>query len=254
MGDTYSHYSQTVENYRRYRPHYPRQLVGWLKAECGLLPTQRIADIGAGTGLLTELLLEHGYQVYAVEPNPDMRLAAEHLLDSYPLFSSIAATAEATTLADHSVDMITVGNAFHWFKHEQARQEFSRILSPQGWVVLLWNLERNNGSPFAVAFEQFWQAHIDPSARFVPLSERKLPNYITQFFGADHFKHTSLDNYQVCDYDALKGLALSILKAPKAGDPRYPAMLDALKVVFDQYNQNGTVTLEYDTSIIYGQL
>jgi len=68
-------------------------------------------------------------------------LAAEYLLRAYPLFTSIAATAEATTLADHSVHMIIVGNAFHWFKHEQARQEFLRILIPPGWVVLVWNLE-----------------------------------------------------------------------------------------------------------------
>ena len=251
MADIYSHYSRIVENYRRYRPRYPHQLVEWLKAECGLSPAQSVADIGAGTGLMAELFLKNGNHVYGVEPNLEMRLAAEYLLRAYPLFTSIAATAEATTLADHSVHMIIVGNAFHWFKHEQARQEFLRILIPHGWVVLVWNLERNNGSPFAVAFEQFWQKYIDPSARF---SERKRPDYITQFFSADNLKEKSLDNYQVCDFETLKGLVLSFLKTPQADDPRYPAMLDELKAIFNQYPEDGTVTLEYDTAILYGQL
>jgi ubiquinone/menaquinone biosynthesis C-methylase UbiE len=210
-----------------------------------------VADIGAGTGLLAELFLKNGNHVYGVEPNADMRSAAEDLLGSYPLFTSIAATAEATTLANHSVHLITAGNAFHWFNHEQARQEFWRILIPQGWVVLVWNLERNNGSPFAVAFEQFWQTYIDPSARF---SKRQRPDYLTQFFGADNLKEKTLDNYQVCDFEALKGLALSFLKTPQANDPRHPVMLAELQAIFNRYQEGGTVTLEYDTQVVYGQL
>lgn len=251
MTDTYSHYSRIVENYSRYRPHYPRQLIDWLKTECSLSPTHVVADIGAGTGQMAELFLENGNRVYAVEPNLEMCSAAKNLLRSYPLFTSIAATAEATTLSDHSVQIITVGNAFHWFKHDQVRREFLRILLPQGWVVLTWNLERNNGSPFAMAFERFWQTHIDPSARF---ARRRRPDYITQFFGSDHLKEKNLDNYQICDFEILKGLALSFLKTPQADDPRYPAMLAELKAIFDQYQADGTVTLEYDTAIFYGQL
>jgi len=251
MEDSYSHYSRIVENYSRYRPHYPDQLVVWLQDECGFSPHQIVADIGSGTGLLAELFLKNGHQVYGVEPNEEMRQAAEYLLRSYPLFTSVAGTAEMTSLADHSVDMITVGNAFHWFKHEQARQEFLRILNPQGWVVLVWNLERNSGSPFAVAFERFWQKHIDPAARF---SKRQRPDYVTRFFGIDNLKEKTLDNYQVCDFETLKGLALSFLKAPQPEDPRYAAMVDELQAIFSQYQEGGTVTLEYDTQVVYGQL
>ncbi len=118
MEDTYSRFSRGVENYIRYRPRYPQQLVDLLKAECGLSPAHIVTDIGSGTGLLTELFLKNGNQVYGVEPNLEMRSAAESLLRSHPLFTSIAGTAEATTLANHSVHLITVGQAFHWFKHE----------------------------------------------------------------------------------------------------------------------------------------
>ncbi|MBI3242074.1 MAG: methyltransferase domain-containing protein [Chloroflexi bacterium] len=254
MDDTYSHYSPIVENYRRYRPRYPQQLVEWLKTECGLLPTHRVTDIGAGTGQLTELFLQNGNPVYAVEPNAEMRAAAAEHLRGYPGFTSLGATAEVTTLGSQSVDFIVVGNAFHWFNHAQVRPEFLRVLRPGGWVVLVWNLERNNGSPFAKAFEQFWQKHIDPAARFARLSERKRSDYITQFFGPANLKEKSLDNYQVCNFEALKGLTQSFLKAPQTDDPRYPAMLGELKAIFDQYQKAGTVTLEYDTAISYGQL
>jgi ubiquinone/menaquinone biosynthesis C-methylase UbiE len=254
MQDSYSHYSRIVENYGRYRPRYPQQLMELLKAECGLSPVHVIADVGAGTGQMAELFLKNGNPVYAVEPNAEMRQVAEKLLGIYPAFTSIDATAEATTLADHSIQMITVGNAFHWFNHDLVRQEFLRILIPAGWVILTWNLERNNGSPFAVAFEQFWQTYIDPAAHFRRFSERKRPDYLTRFFGDEKLKATSLDNYQVCDYDALQGVTLSTLKAPQPDDPRYPAMLTELQAIFDQYQENGTVTLEYDTAVVYGQL
>ena len=254
MTDTFSQYSRTVGYYSRYRPRYPQALIEWLTAAGALSPAQVIADIGSGTGQMTELLLKHGNPVYAIEPNVDMRRVAEQELRAYPRLTSLAATAEATTLPDHSVHLITVGNAFHWFDHPRTRAEFLRILVLHGWVVLAWNLERNNGSPFAIAFEQFWQRSIDPAARFQRFSERKRPDYLAQFFGVENIKETSLDNYQVCDFDALKGVTLSTLKAPQPEDPRYPVMLAELEALFNQYQENGVVTLEYDTALVYGQL
>ncbi|HEX2698169.1 MAG TPA: class I SAM-dependent methyltransferase [Anaerolineales bacterium] len=254
IDDTFSQYSRTVEYYGRYRPRYPQTLIEWLKAECAFTPLQVVADIGSGTGQMTELFVKHGNPVYAIEPNADMRAVAERELDTYPRLTSLSATAEETTLPDHSVHLITVGNAFHWFKHDQVQKEFRRILIARGWVVLAWNLERNNGSPFASAFEEFWKKHIDPAARFEGFRARNHPDYIFQFFDGDHFKEKSLDNYQVCDFEALKGLALSFLKAPQADDPRHPAMLAELKEIFDRNQINGGVTLEYDTAIYYGQL
>jgi ubiquinone/menaquinone biosynthesis C-methylase UbiE len=252
MEDNYSRFSHVADHYARYRPRYPHEMIDLLKVECGLSPAHVVADIGSGTGLLTELFLQHGNRVYGIEPNAEMRAAAEHHLRDYRGFTSIAATAEATTLADHSVDMITAGQAFHWFDHEAARQEFSRILVPQGWIVLVWNLERSDGSPFAGAFEQFWQKYIDPSKTFS--SERKRPAYITRFFEAGHVEEQDLDNYQVCDFEALKGRVLSASRAPREDDPRYPAMLDELAAMFSQYQKDGTVRIEYDTKVLYGQL
>ena len=254
MSDTYGQYSRTIEYYRRYRPRYPQTLIEWLKSEFALSLEHIIADIGSGTGQMTELFLRNGNIVYSIEPNADMRRAAEQDLRTYSNLKSLDATAEATTLPDSSVHLITVGNAFHWFNHSQTRKEFFRILKPRGWVILAWNLERNNGSPFAMTFEGFWQKHIDPAARFKRAGERKVSDNVIQFFGADNVKEISFDNYQVCDFEALKGVALSFLKAPQPEDPRYPIMLGELKELFNQHQENGVVTLEYDTAVSYGQL
>lgn len=93
MADTFSQYSRTVEYYSRYRPRYPQALLGWLRAECALSSAQVIADIGSGTGQMTELLLRHGNAVYAIEPNADMRQAAERALRAYPRLTSLGAAA-----------------------------------------------------------------------------------------------------------------------------------------------------------------
>ena len=127
-------FSSRAENYIKYRPRYPQAIIDLLQRECYLTTTAVIADIGSGTGLLTEVFLNSGHRVLGVEPDPEMRAAAQRLWQGYPRFTSIAATAEATSLADHSVDVVTVGQAFQRFDREQARREFLRILVPQGWA------------------------------------------------------------------------------------------------------------------------
>ncbi|HJT58739.1 MAG TPA: class I SAM-dependent methyltransferase [Ktedonobacteraceae bacterium] len=153
-------FSRRVANYLKYRPRYPQAIIEILKRECHLTQDMLIADIGSGTGMLTEVFLINGNRVFDIEPDPEMRAAAEYVLRKYPTFTSIAASAEATSLADHSIDVITVGQAFHWFDRERARKEFARILIPEGWVVLVWNHQKTAGTPFLVALEQFWQTYL----------------------------------------------------------------------------------------------
>ncbi len=155
MENALPHFSRRVENYIKYRPRYPQTIIALLQRECHLTTTAVIADIGSGTGLLTEVFLKNGHRVFGVEPDSEMRAAAEYLLQRYRHFTSISATAEATTLADHSVDVVTAGQAFHWFDREQARREFLRILVPNGYVVLVWNIQRTAGTPFLAALEHF---------------------------------------------------------------------------------------------------
>src|SRR3954466_8235757 len=130
-------FSSRVDNYVRFRPGYPKEILATLKSECGLNARSVIADIGSGTGKLTELFLANGNPVFGVEPNQDMREAGERLLKAFPKFTSVGATAEETTLANASVDFIVAGQAFHWFDRARCHQEFARILKSNSWVVLV---------------------------------------------------------------------------------------------------------------------
>src|ERR1700722_13943261 len=127
-----SRFSKRVENYVRYRPGYPAEVLKVLKKECRLLPSHALADIASGTGIWTRLLLENRNSVFGVEPNAEMRHAGERLLEAFAGFTSVAGTAEATTLADQSVDFVTAAQAAHWFDRGRARREFGRILKPGG--------------------------------------------------------------------------------------------------------------------------
>ena len=113
--DPTQRFSSRVDNYVRYRPGYPSAILDLLRKECGLTPKSVIADVASGTGIFSRMLLENGNRVFGVEPNLEMRKAGEEYLAAYPNFTSVEGTAEATTLADHSVDLVTAAQAAHWF-------------------------------------------------------------------------------------------------------------------------------------------
>jgi len=137
--DAKERFSNRAEDYARYRPGYPPEILGLLGTWCQFSPQHVIADIGSGTGLLSQIFLENGNRVFGVEPNAEMRAAGEEFLRRYPRFTSVAGSAEATTLRDDSVDFVAAAQAFHWFEKEPTRREFRRILKARGRVVVLWN-------------------------------------------------------------------------------------------------------------------
>src|SRR3974390_1220982 len=121
-------FSARVGTYVRYRPGYPAEVLELLRRECGLKPQHVVADIASGTGLFTRLLLENGNRVFAVEPNQHMREAGARFLGKHEKLTSVAGTAEDTTLPSASVDLVTAAQAAHWFDRVRARPEFARIL------------------------------------------------------------------------------------------------------------------------------
>src|SRR5260221_8729152 len=150
-------FSDRVENYVRYRPGYPPEVLDLLRAECGLRPSHIVADIASGTSAFTRLLLENGNSVFAVEPNAAMReMAIQQLesLESNDRLVSVAGTAEETTLRSASVDFVTAAQAAHCFDLPRARAEFARILRPEGWCVLIWNERHTASTPFLQDYEQ----------------------------------------------------------------------------------------------------
>src|SRR5882672_4025489 len=233
MTDVTQRFSSRVENYVKYRPGYPNEVIETLRSECGLTANSIIADVGSGTGILTEMFLRNGAEVYGVEPNREMRESAERLLKDYPRFRSVEARAEETTLPDHGVDFITAGQAFHWFDREKARVEFARILKPQGWVVLIWNERVTTTTPFLVAYEQLLK---DYSTDYEQIDHRRInDDVIRDFFGSDRFGLKQFNNSQVFDHEGVKGRLLSSSYAPEASHPRYEPMLAELERIFQAY-------------------
>jgi SAM-dependent methyltransferase len=252
MVDSTRRFSKRVDNYVKYRPSYPPAVIELLAAACGLTPEALIADIGSGTGLLTELFLKNGNRVLGVEPNREMREAAERLLASAPGFTSVDGTAEATTLAAGSVDFVTAGQAFHWFDRARARAEFVRILKPHGWVALVWNDRRIASSPFLAGYDQLLATYGNDYAQV----NHKLidPGIIGSFFMPSTWGVQKFENVQVFDFDGLKGRLLSSSYTPEPTQPSYQPMLDALRTLFATHQRDGQVAFEYDTTVYYGRL
>jgi SAM-dependent methyltransferase len=253
MPDSISRFSRTVENYMRYRPTYHQAIPDFLQVTCQLSHSATIADIGSGTGLLSEVFLRNGYHVLGVEPNPDMRQASQQLLRNYPYFRSIAATAEETTLDSQSVDMIIAGQAFDWFNHEKSRQEFARILKSNGWVALVWNIPRHN-TPFLIAYEKFWHKYLASDSQSSDPDTQTFDEKLTRWYSPGIIQIKSFDNSQVVDFEGLKGRVLSSSFAPTPEKTQYAPMLAELATLFQNYQVHGRVTIEYDCRLCYGQL
>jgi SAM-dependent methyltransferase len=252
MNDSTERFTSRVENYIKYRPGYPKEVIETLSGDCGLAADSIIADVGSGTGILTDMFLRNGNLVYGIEPNREMREAAEQLLNDYPRFRSVAARAEETTLDDKSVDFITAGQAFHWFDRDKTRKEFVRILKSQGWVALIWNERVTTTTPFLVAYEQLLK---DYSTDYEQVDHRRIDDdVIREFFGSDDFRLKQFKNVQVFDYEGVKGRLLSSSYAPEEGHPNYEPMIAELEKIFQAYQNEGRVVVEYVTQMYYGQL
>jgi len=249
--DATHRFSSRVENYVRYRPSYPPEILELLKNECRLTPDTVIADIASGTGIFTRILLETGNRVFGVEPNADMRRAGEEYLAAYPRFSSVAGTAEATTLPDASVDLVTAAQAAHWFDRPRARREFVRIIRPGGWTVLIWNERQTDGSPFLRDYERLLATY---GTDYQEVRHERSTDEIADFFAPSHFESRVLLMKQELDYSGLEGRLLSSSYTPEPGHPRYAAMLEELRRIFDARRSGNLVSLDYATRVYYGQL
>jgi len=246
-----SRFSDRVENYVRYRPGYPLAVLRELEAECGLAPSRVAADIASGTGIWTRMLLENGNRVFGVEPNAEMRSAGERLLAEFPKFNSVAGTAEATTLADQSVDFVTAAQAAHWFDRQRARREFVRILKPGGWLVLLWNERLTDSTAFLRDYEQLLVTY---GTDYQDIRHEHTTAEINEFFDPVPFQERVFAMRQEFDYAGVKGRLLSSSYAPGPDHPQHGPMLRELRRIFDACAVEGQVAFEYKTRLYFGRL
>ncbi|MBZ5704553.1 MAG: class I SAM-dependent methyltransferase [Acidobacteriia bacterium] len=244
-------FSSRVENYVRYRPGYPPEVLDLLRRECVLTPSSLVADIASGTGILTRMFLENGNRVFGVEPNAEMRKAGEEYLAGFPGFVSVSGTAEATTLPDRSIDIVTAAQAAHWFDGEKARREFIRILKPGGWTVLVWNERRTDSSAFLRAYEAMLVTH---GTDYQDVRHERTTAEIGGVFAPSPYQERLFEMIQEFDYPALEGRLLSSSYTPQPGHPNHEPMLKELRRIFEIHQMKGRVSFEYDTRVYYGRL
>lgn len=244
-------FSDRVENYVRYRPGYPSEVIDLLRAECELLPNHIVADVASGTGAFTRLLLDHGNSVYAVEPNAEMREMGMQLLANYGRLVSVAGTAEETMLGSASVDFVTAAQAAHWFDLRRTRAEFVRILKPGGWCVLIWNERSTETTPFLRAYEQLLLTY---GTDYKEVRHERTTAIIHEFFAPAPCQERVFDLQQRFDDEGTAGRLLSSSYVPLAGHPSYEPMMRELEGIFRAHTRNGTVEFEYKTRVYYGHL
>ena len=133
-----SSFGAVAAAYAEHRPVYAEAAVEWVLEPVGDRRPLRVADIGAGTGKLTAMLVRLGAEVTAVEPDPHM---LAELRRAMPGVRSVAGSAEALPLADASVDAVLAGQAMHWFDLDRALPEIARVLTPGGVLAGLWNVD-----------------------------------------------------------------------------------------------------------------
>jgi SAM-dependent methyltransferase len=244
-------FSDRVANYVCYRPSYPPQLIDLLRRETGLTPQWTIADLGSGTGISTELLLKNGNTIYAIEPNDAMRAAAvEQLAAKYPNFRSVAGSAEATNLPAASVDLAAAFQAFHWFDLDRVPAELARVLRPPGWLALVFNRRKTDGSAFLTGYEAIIRHY---SADYHAVRHERVGDAELRRVFASYATY-SLPNQQLFDFDGLRGRVLSSSYAPNPGQPGHDEMMAGLRDLFDRTAQSGRVAFDYETQIYIGQV
>jgi SAM-dependent methyltransferase len=250
--DAKQRFSNRAADYARYRPGYPSEILPLLGKRCQLRRHHLVADIGSGTGLTAKLFLDHGNHVIGVEPNAEMRRAAEEFLESYRGFTSVAASAEATTLPTGSVDFVVAGQAFHWFDPWPTRVEFRRILKSQGLVIVLWNERLLEETAFLREYEVLLGRYGTDYRRVNESYPRA--RQMLEFFKPNEFTSDSLPNFQEFDFAGLSGRLRSSSYAPTSDQPQFAPMMEELERIFKAHQKHGKVRLEYRTHVFSGKL
>ena len=251
MSKHLNRFSSRVENYIKFRPGYPPEIIGILESECGFTSSAVIADVGSGTGILSELFLRNGNKVFGIEPNAPMRNAGERQLETFDNFISIDSSAEATVLESQSIDFITAGQAFHWFDRSKAKTEFKRILKPDGWVVLIWNERLLEITAFLRGYESLLLQY---GTDYQEIRHENVEPEIDSFFAPSTCRLMTLENFQYFDLEGFKGRVYSSSYAPEPGHPNFNPMADKLEELFNTYAREGKVTFEYATRIYLGRM
>lgn len=251
MTSTVERFSNRVENYVKYRPHYPKEILEVFRAEMNLTPDSTVADIGSGTGISARVFLENGNPVFGVEPNEPMRRAAEEFLADFPRFTSVDGTAENTKLPADSVDLVIAAQAFHWFAPEKTSAEFKRILRAGGFAALIWNERQLDTNAFLREYEELLKKY---GTDYEKVRHDNIDKKLLKDFFRSDFKEKTFLNAQTLDFEGLKGRVSSSSYMPAENDSRFEPMVAELRRLFEKYAESGKIQILYSTNIFYTRL
>jgi len=252
IADPTKRFSDRVENYIKYRPSYPAEVIDFLEKRGNLPAGSRIADVGSGTGIFSSLLLDRGYTVYAIEPNEAMQSAAVKQFENNTNFHPITGSAEATTLPQHSIDLVVCAQAFHWFDPQKTKIEFKRILKDDGLVALIWNNRSADTDDFSAAYESILK---QDSMDYNKVNHRNIKDIdFKAFFKDGLYEAVKYPNVQVFDEAGFLGRAYSSSYVPPEGTEEGEKFKVLLKDIFAKYNQNGKVSFHYQTEVYLGKV
>lgn len=240
-------FSSKAEKYARYRWWYAGEAIQAIIAATGIHIGSCTADIGAGTGILTRVLAGIAGLVYAVEPNPEMRAAARRELAGYPNCRIVDGRAEATTLEEASVDLVTAAQATHWFEPQAARTEFRRILKPGGWLAILRNYAADH--ELGLALEKIYPAETDTAALKVGDGTPRSFYYKAGKFERYEFPFTTRQ-----PWDVFFGSLCTASNAPDEGSSLYAGFEAGARKVFEAFNIAGMVEQHGVTELFLGQI
>ena len=249
--NTVERFSNRVENYAKYRPGYPREVLTFFCDELDLTENSVVADIGSGTGISSKLFLENGNKVFGVEPNAAMRHAAEEFLVEFANFKSVDGTAENTNLLDNSVDFVVAAQAFHWFDRDETPREFRRISRENGCVALLWNERLLDANEFLREYENLLKKY---GSDYEKVRHDNLDKDIFENSFEVSFSSKSFQNVQTLDFNGLKGRLLSASYMPSETDVRFAPMVVELQRLFEKHAESGKIQISYNTNIFYARL
>jgi SAM-dependent methyltransferase len=242
MPENVERFTGRVSEYLRYRERYdPEIVLPLLREWCDLIPQWTIADVGAGTGMLSDVFLSNGNRVVAIEPNAEMRTACRELHAGNPMLEVLDGTAEATGLSEASLDAVSAGRAFHWFNSESALREFRRVLKSGGWVILVAFGRAEDGREENQSFENLLRT-FNPGkggARERYAVYRRLE----EFFAGGEFRQVEITGEMHMNWEELRGLTLSLSYAPLPDDPRFPDFEQSLREYFLRFENRGKVTI-----------
>ncbi len=246
MNTTTTRFSDRVDDYIRYRPGYPEQIIGILSQEIGLNQNSIVADIGSGTGISSNLFLLNGNKVFAVEPNKEMREAAELIYAINSNFISVNGTAEKTNLEELSVDIIFSAQAFHWFNSNDSKKEFNRIMKPYGHIVLVWNVRKEYDG-----FQKDYELILKSIPEYNDVTHKNITDeQILKFFAPKPMGKLTLPNCQAFDLNGLKGRLKSSSYCPKKGN-EYERIMRQIERLFYNFEKEGLIKFEYETNIFW---